>query len=140
MMRAMVDDPDTLDPDLEGRLRARDPRGLAWVRAQVRAETSRRRETLEGCGDRLYALCFLLYLLGEAVDSRLIYAAKRANMDCGAMIDAGLLAMRRTLPELREALDPARDAELLERLESLFSHPEELEDVERNLLGYFGLG
>ena len=69
----------------------------------------------------------------------LIYAAKHANMDCGAIIDLGLLSMRRTLAELRAALDPVQDAPLLRDLESLFSYEDELEDLESNLRGYFSL-
>jgi hypothetical protein len=120
MMCLVVEDPDTLDPDVERRLHAPAPQDLEWIRERVRAETARRRETLEGCGDTLYALCFLLYLLGDAEDCRLIYAAKHANMDCGAMIDSGLLSMRRTFSELGAALDPVRDAPLRKDLESLF--------------------
>jgi hypothetical protein len=78
-------------------------------------------------------------MLGDAGDSRLIHAAKHANMDCGAMIDSGLLSMRRTLSELRAALDPVQDASLLTDVEALFSQPEELERVESNLRGYFEL-
>ena len=134
------DDPNALDPDVERALRAPCPQDLGWIRERVRVETAHRCKTLGGCGDTLYALCFLLYLLGDAEDSRLIYAAKHANMDCGAIIDLGLLSMRRTLAELRAALDPVQDAPLLRDLESLFSHQqEELEDLESNLRGYFGL-
>jgi hypothetical protein len=128
-----------LDPDVERRLHTLDPRDLVWARDRVRQETTRRLNGLDGCGDTLYALCFLLYMLGDAEDSRLIHAAKRANMDCGAMIDAGMLSMRRTLAELRAALDPVEDARLLTDLESLFSRPEDLENVESNLRSYFGL-
>jgi hypothetical protein len=138
--RAMTeDDVDTFDPEVERKLHAPDARDLAWVRERVRALTALRSEHLDGCGDTLYALCFLLYLLGEAEDARLIYAAKCANMDCGATLDAGLLSMRRTLPELRAALDPARDAALLSALESVFEDPDELAELASNLRRYFGV-
>ena len=65
--------------------------------------------------------------------------AKNANMDCGEMIDAGMLSMRRTLGELRAALDPAEDAALLGELESGFDDPDELEELEGNLRAYFQL-
>lgn len=133
----MIEEPDDLDPEVERRLRAPDRSDVEWIRERLHRETEDRRTTLEGCGDTLYALCFLLYLLGDAEDCRLIHAAKHANMDCGAMIDSGLLSMRRTLPELRAALDPVRDASILEALESLFSAPEDMEEVERNLRHYF---
>jgi hypothetical protein len=44
-----------------------------------------------GCGDGLYALCFLIHTLGQIEDVLLIYQAKLANMDCGVMIDHDLL-------------------------------------------------
>ena len=133
------DDPDALDPDVERKLGAPDRRDLAWVRERVREETERRGTAGSGCGDTLYALCVLLFLLGDAEDARLIHAAKSANMDCGVIIDAGLLSMRRTLAELRAVLDPAGDAELLEALESVFSFPDELENLETYLRDYFEL-
>lgn len=132
-------DADALDPEVERKLFAPNPRDLPWVRERIRALIAQRSAALEGCGDTLYALCFLLYLLGDAEDARLIYAAKRANMDCAAMIDAGLLSMRRTLPELRAALNPAQDAALLAELQSVFADPDSLEELEDNLRGYFGV-
>jgi hypothetical protein len=135
----MTSDPDELDPEVERRLKAADPRDLEWVRERVRTETAQRRATLEGCGDTLHAASFLLYLLGDAEDSRLIHAARRANMDCGATIEPGLLSLRRSLPELEAALDPAKDAQLLEALEAVFSDPDELENLESNLRDYFGI-
>jgi hypothetical protein len=106
----MLEEGNALDPDVERRLRAPAPADLDWIRERVRAETAHRRKTLAGCGDTLYALCFLLYLLGDAEDCRLVYAAKHANIDCGCMIDRGLLSMRRTFAELKAVLDPAQDA------------------------------
>jgi hypothetical protein len=132
------DDFDELDPEVERRLRAPARGEVDWVRERVRAETARRREA-GGCGDNLYALCFLLYLVGDARDSRLIFAARRANMDCGAMIDLGLLSMRRPASELKAALDPVADALLLRELDSLFSNPGEVDEAETNLRGYFRL-
>src|SRR5688572_17949487 len=92
-------DEDDLDPEVARRLRMPDARELPWIRERLRNETRRREET-GGCGDTLYALCFLIYLVGDAEDAALVHAAKYANFDCGCMIDRGLLTMRRALPDL----------------------------------------
>lgn len=130
---------DALDPDVERMLRTPSAHDLGSIRERIREETAARRAALEGCGDTLYALCFLLYLVGEAEDARLIHEARTANMDCRATIDAALSSMRRTPAELRAVLDPVRDAGLLSELESVSSQPEELEELESDLRSYFEL-
>lgn len=55
------------------------------------------------------------------------------------MIDLGLLSMRRTSSELKVALDPIQDALLRKELDALFSNPDQVEEAETNLRGYFSL-
>jgi len=132
------DDPGALDPEVERRLRAADPADLAWVRARIEAETARREAAGGGCGDTLYALAFLLYLVGEATDARRIRAAKHANFDCGCTIDRQLLTMRRKLDELRAALDPVHDGKLLAEIAAVIADPDH-DDLEGGLRRYFGI-
>src|SRR5262249_54058036 len=71
------------------------PADLPLVRALFVAETERACALHDGCGDPLYALCFMLYLLGEKDDVFLIYQAKFSSMDAGCMIDGQMLTMHR---------------------------------------------
>jgi hypothetical protein len=92
-------------------LRAPDRKDLAQIRALTRqAITANREDDDIGCGDELYALCFLLYQVGEPEDVALVYEAKYLNMDTGVMIDQDLLTMGRdkdTMLAAVAALPPA---------------------------------
>ena len=78
-----------------------------------------------GCGDALYGLCFLLYLVGDPEDVALIYDAKHINMDTGSMIDSALLTMGRdhaTMLRIVAALSETRP-DLVDDLNAAFSAP-----------------
>lgn len=115
---------------------------LAWIRERVQAEIAARRPGArwenEGCGETLHALALLLHRVGEPIDARLIWEAKRANMDCGATIEGDLLTMGTTLAALRDALDPIADRALLERAAQALEHPDH-DDLVGTLLRYYGL-
>lgn len=94
---------------------------LDEVRALLRAETQVRRLEGDGCGDTLYALCFLLYLIGDADDVLHIHDAKHVNFDAGCMIDHDFYQMRRTRDEM---LAIARgNARLEQRVNGAFDQP-----------------
>ncbi len=129
---------DEIDPEVERRLRAPDPADLPWIRARIERETAARRAAGGGCGDTLYALAFLLYLVGDATDAPRIHAAKYANFDCGCTIDRGLLTMRCSLDELRAALDPSTHGRLLAEAAAVIASPDH-DDLEGALRHYFAL-
>ena len=47
-----------------------------------------------GCGDALYACCWLLFALGDVADSALVWQAKNLNFDCACLIDSVFLVPR----------------------------------------------
>ncbi|NMO20283.1 hypothetical protein HPC49_22730 [Pyxidicoccus fallax] len=105
----------------------RDARDLPLIRVLTRRETALRRH-LGGCGDALYALCHLLYRQGHVEDVLLLYAAKRANLDAGAMLEPDLLTLGRSREELLHFLDgrPAgtpEDSRLRQAVERAFDSP-----------------
>jgi hypothetical protein len=78
------------------------------IRALIRAEIAVVRVDLSiGCGDALYGLCGLLYLIGEPADAALIHEAKSLNHDAGAMIDRDFLTMRSDRATVLAAIPPA---------------------------------
>lgn len=90
---------------IEQLLRAPNRDDLVEIRALTRqAIAANRRDDDIGCGDELYALCFLLYLVGDPEDVALVYEAKYLNMDTGSVIDAHLLTMRRDRATMLAAL------------------------------------
>lgn len=131
-------DDSALEDLVLGLLKAPDTADLAYVRALTRAEIERRR-TGGGCGDALYGLCFLLYLVGDASDVFLIDDAKHANFDAGVMIDVDFYRMRRTRDEMLAAVRGHVRAEELVRTAfdaPNYPSPRELEAGVRH---YFGL-
>jgi len=125
-------------------LRASDRNDLAQIRALTRqAITANREDDDIGCGDELYALCFLLYLVGEPEDVALVYEAKYLNMDTGVTINQDLLTMRRDretmlaaiagLPKAAARPNMARD------LVAAFDRPtfDTPAALEQSLRGYF---
>ncbi|MCC6644427.1 MAG: hypothetical protein IT374_02510 [Polyangiaceae bacterium] len=125
-------------------LRAPRTEDLDEIRGLTRATIAARRASPEdGCGDDLYALCFLLYLVGEPEDVVLIDDAKHLNMDTGCMIDRFLLTMRRdrrTMLGAVAAVAADADRPWLERdVTAAFDAPHDGDPAtfERALYAYF---
>lgn len=78
---------DTIEPLLRAPRREDLPEIRALTRKAIAANVD---DPDIGCGDELYALCFLLYLVGDPEDVALVYEAKYLNMDTGSMIDSQL--------------------------------------------------
>jgi hypothetical protein len=131
---------------IEPLLRAADRNDLAQIRALVRQAIAANRDDDDiGCGDELYALCFLLYLVGDPDDALLVHEAKYLNMDTGVMIDRDLLTMRRDRDTMLRAIAalPAGVAPplLVRDLTAAFDDPkfESPALFEASLRGYFGV-
>ncbi len=127
-----------------------DSQDRALLRELVVQETAARRSTDDGCGDTLYALCFMLYCVGEPEDCLLLHEARRANFDTRCMIDSQMLTMRRQRAEMMAFLDkrfgemvpqPTSVSTMLGDIQAAFAHPTFAtpEDFERSMRRYFGL-
>jgi hypothetical protein len=91
---------------IEALLRAPDRGDLPQIRTLTHQAIAANREDDDiGCGDELYGLCFLLYLVGDAEDVVLLHEAKRLNMDTGSMIDGDLFTMRRDRETMLRAIE-----------------------------------
>jgi hypothetical protein len=130
-------------------LRDHGVRDLPLIRALIAALMVVRGEN-GGCGDDLYALCFVLSMIGEPDDVFLLYAAKHTNFDAGCMIDHDLLRMRYSRDTMlaavkdglaRRAREHGRWAQLPEDVKLAFDEPDhgEREEHWAELRGYFGV-
>ena len=130
---------------VERLLRVSDRRDLDEIRALTRdAIAAIQADEDRGCGDELYALCFLLYLVGDPADVALVYAAKYLNMDTGCMIAGGLLTMgrdRETMMRAIDALPLATRPHLARDLALAFDAPLHASEAARaqTLRSYFGI-
>ncbi len=61
------------------------------IRALTRWEIEFVRELDDGCGNTLYACCWLLFSSGDVADVALIWEAKMLNFDAGCTIDSAFL-------------------------------------------------
>ena len=108
------------------------------IRTLAEIETHRAREE-GGCGDPLYALCFMLFWLGNVDDYDVIITAKESNMDTGAMIDSYMLTMRKASEP--ESIDREKHPHLyLAVIEAMRDRQWEDDDAFRDgILDYFGI-
>ena len=102
LVESLIDDVDLREKIAVALLRDFGAVDRPLIRALAEIETHRAREE-GGCGDALYALCFMLFWLGNEEDYDVIVTAKESNVDTGAMIDAYMLTMRRA--ERPETID-----------------------------------
>lgn len=125
-------------------------RDRSLLRELVAQETAARRSTDDGCGDTLYALCFMLYCVGEPEDCLLLHEAKHANFDAGCTIDSHMLTMRRRRAEMLAFLDerlgdavplPASTSTIRSDVEAAFDQPtySTPEAFDNSMRHYFGL-
>lgn len=131
--------------EIETLLRAPSREALPRIRALTRRAIAAVRADADlGCGDELHALCFLLYLVGDAEDVLLIHRARRLNMDTGATIERDLLTMRRdraTMMGVAEAAPEQRRRRLAREIGAAFDAPDHAspEELEEGLRTYFGV-
>jgi hypothetical protein len=128
-----------LDPEVAKWIAAPSTASLARVREIARAEIAARAAALDGCGEQLLGLVFVLYLVGEPEDVLLVDAAKHANFDAGCTIDRDFYRMKHTREALLAATrDHPRAAALVD---AAFAAPnyETPEDFEAYLRRYLGL-
>ena len=102
-------------------------------------ETRRAREE-GGCGDPLYALCFMLFWLGNEEDEGIIFSAKESNQDTGTMIDSYMLTMRKA--SCPESIDREKYPHVYQAVMSAIREQqwEDDDDFRDGVLAYFGLG
>ena len=94
----------------------------------------------EDCGDYLRVLCFMLFYIGNAEDSPLIWKAKTLNMDTGSMIDAGLLCgagYEQTIEFIKGDAALREMQKCLEQSRQWGDMPER-EDVVKSISRYYG--
>jgi hypothetical protein len=102
LVETLINDPKLREKLAMALLRDFGPVDRHLIIALAEIETHRVREE-GGCGDPLYALCFMLFWLGNEDDYDVILAAKESNQDTGTRIDAYMLTMRKA--EQPEAID-----------------------------------
>lgn len=108
------------------------------IRALAEIETHRAREH-GGCGDTLYASCFMLFWLGNVDDYDVILAAKESNMDTGAMIDGFMLTMRKA--SCPETINRVTHAHVYDAVMDAIHDAqwEDDDDFRDGVMKYFGL-
>ena len=114
---------------------------LERIRELTRAEIAANRADDEiGCGNALYGLCVLLYLVGDPEDVALVHEAKFLNMDTGCMIDSFLLTMQRDRDTMMKmAVELSNDRpRIVEAIAGAFTEPVEPDSI-AGPLAYLGL-
>ncbi|WP_343048021.1 hypothetical protein [Cellulomonas humilata] len=68
------------------------PSDAPLIAELTRRETAAVEDSGDGCGDVLLACCWLLFMVGRAEDSALVWRAKSINFDTHCYIDSVFLA------------------------------------------------
>jgi len=137
LVEALIDDADLREKLALALLRDFGPIDRRLIIALVEIETHRAREE-GGCGDPLYALCFMLFWLGNEEDHNIILTAKESNQDTGTMIDSYMLTMRKA--ECPETIDRERHPHVyLAVLDAMRDRQWDDDDFRDGIHAYFGL-
>jgi hypothetical protein len=138
LVETLIDDAELRGALAMALLRDFGPVDRRLIIALAEIETHRAREE-GGCGDPLYALCFMLFWLGNEDDYDVIVTAKESNQDAGTMIDSYMLTMRKA--ECPERIDREKHPHVyLAVLDAMRERQwEDDDDFRDGVLAYFGL-